>query len=156
MAAAGSGADSASLPVVIMRRGADNGRPAVLERALSEAARPAVGAGRSALPTGLRASRMRRPAASHVARLNSRFRIVRYPPRHPARGCIGTCSGSNPMWTPRSRGAQKCSPEKFLSFPESRAMTIALFPFRNPITEAIGCLGGIAWYLQSHLEWARL
>ena len=31
---------------------------------------------------------------------------------------------------------EKCSPEKFLSFPSSRAMAMTLFPFSNPITEA--------------------
>ena len=31
---------------------------------------------------------------------------------------------------------------KFRSFPHIRAMAIALFPFRNPITEATACLGG--------------
>jgi hypothetical protein len=31
---------------------------------------------------------------------------------------------------------------KFLSFPPSRAMAMALFPFKNPITDATGCLGG--------------
>jgi len=41
-------------------------------------------------------------------------------------------------------GAQKGSPEKFLSFPESRVMAIAFFPFQNPITEATGCFGGMA------------
>src|SRR5260370_38006940 len=28
-----------------------------------------------------------------------------------------------------------------------RAMAIALFPFRNPITDATGCLGGIAMHM---------
>jgi hypothetical protein len=37
--------------------------------------------------------------------------------------------------------AQKCSPAKFRSLPHSRAMAIALFPLRNPITDATGCLG---------------
>jgi hypothetical protein len=38
--------------------------------------------------------------------------------------------------------AQKCSPVKFLSLPQSLAIAMALFPFRNPITDATVCLGG--------------
>src|SRR5271157_5315660 len=43
--------------------------------------------------------------------------------------------------------AQRCSPVKFRSLPHSRATAIALFPLRNPITEATGCLGGIAIHI---------
>src|SRR5947199_7632712 len=43
--------------------------------------------------------------------------------------------------------AQRCSPVKFRSLPHSRAIAIALFPFKNPITEATGCLGGIAMHI---------
>jgi hypothetical protein len=38
--------------------------------------------------------------------------------------------------------AQKCSPVKFRSLPHKRAIAMALFPFRNPITEATGYFGG--------------
>ena len=38
-------------------------------------------------------------------------------------------------------------PAKFRSFPHKRAIAIALFPFRNPITNATGCLGGIAMHM---------
>ena len=38
-------------------------------------------------------------------------------------------------------GARKGSPVKFRSFPHNRATAIALFPFRNPITEAARCWG---------------
>jgi hypothetical protein len=42
---------------------------------------------------------------------------------------------------------QKCSPVKFHSLLHKRAIAMALFPFRNPITEATGCLGGIAMHM---------
>src|SRR5260221_9816127 len=58
-----------------------------------------------------------------------------------------TCSSSNPTGETAYPRAQKCSPEKFRSLPHSRAMAIALFPFRNPITEDTGCLGGIAIHM---------
>ena len=44
-------------------------------------------------------------------------------------------------------GARKGSPVKFRSFPHNRATAIALFPFRNPITEATGCWGRIAMHV---------
>ena len=36
---------------------------------------------------------------------------------------------------------------KFCSWPNSQATAIALFPFRNPITEATGYFGGIAMHM---------
>src|SRR5580693_3618472 len=53
-----------------------------------------------------------------------------------------TRSSSNPTVQTTYLRAQKCSPEKFRSLPHSRA--IALLPLRNPITEATGCLSGMA------------
>src|ERR1700722_1277404 len=58
-----------------------------------------------------------------------------------------TCSSSNPTVETAYPRAQKCSPEKFRSLPYSRAVAIALFPLRNPITEATGCLGGMAMHM---------
>jgi hypothetical protein len=58
-----------------------------------------------------------------------------------------TCSSSNPTVETASPRAQKCSPEKFRSLPHSRAIAMALFPVRNPITEDTGCLGGIAIHM---------
>ena len=52
-----------------------------------------------------------------------------------------TCSNSKPTVDTAYPRAQKCSPVKFRSLPHSRATAMALFPFRNPITEATGCLG---------------
>src|SRR6478736_7700271 len=43
--------------------------------------------------------------------------------------------------------AQKCSPVKFRSLPHKRAIAMALFLFRNPITEATGYFGGIAIHM---------
>ena len=43
--------------------------------------------------------------------------------------------------------AQKCSPVKFRSLPHKLAIAMALFPFRNPITEATGYFGGIAMHM---------
>src|SRR6516162_9216196 len=43
--------------------------------------------------------------------------------------------------------AQKCSPVKFRSLPHKRAIAMALFPFKNPITEATGYFGGIAIHM---------
>ena len=37
-----------------------------------------------------------------------------------------------------STGPKKRSPVKFRSLPHKRAIAMALFPFRNPITEATG------------------
>ena len=54
-----------------------------------------------------------------------------------------TCSNSNPTVDPVYPRALKGSPEKFLSFPEGRAMAIALCPFQNPITDATGA--SAAW-----------
>ena len=53
-----------------------------------------------------------------------------------------TCSNSKPTVDTAYPRAQKCSPVKFRSLPHSRATAIALFPLRNPITEATGGLGG--------------
>src|SRR5215469_17505795 len=60
---------------------------------------------------------------------------------------LRTCSSSKPTVDTAYPRAQKCSPEKFLSFPHIRAMAMALFPLRNPITEATGCFGGMAMHM---------
>src|SRR6266566_3784631 len=53
---------------------------------------------------------------------------------------LRTCSNSKPTVDTAYPRAQKCSPVKFRSLPHKRAIAIALFPFRNPITEATGYL----------------
>ncbi len=58
-----------------------------------------------------------------------------------------TCSNSNPTVDTAYPRAQKCSPVKFLSLPHSRAMAMALFPLKSSMTEATGCLGGIAMHM---------
>ncbi len=65
----------------------------------------------------------------------------RFHPRPPARGCIGVpVPVRTRPWTRRSRGPRSAHRRSSVSFPHSRAMAIALFPSRNPITEATGCL----------------
>src|SRR5215470_8140504 len=62
---------------------------------------------------------------------------------------LRTCSSSKPTVDTAYPRAQKCSPVKFRSLPHSRAIEMALFPFRNPITEATGYFGGIAMHILS-------
>jgi hypothetical protein len=49
---------------------------------------------------------------------------------------LRTCSNSKPTVDTAYPRAQKCSPVKFRTLPHKRAIAMALFPFRNPITEA--------------------
>src|SRR5207244_11890269 len=56
-------------------------------------------------------------------------------------------SSSTPTVETAYPRAHKGSPVKFRSFPHHRASAIALFPFRNPITEAAGCWGRIAMHM---------
>src|SRR5258707_8240707 len=60
---------------------------------------------------------------------------------------LRTCSNSKPTVDTAYPRAQKCSPVKFRSLPHKRAIAMALFPFRNPITEATGYFGGIAMHM---------
>src|SRR5438045_7327427 len=60
---------------------------------------------------------------------------------------LRTCSNSKPTVDTACPRAQKCSPVKFRSLPHKRAIAMALFPFRNPITEATGYFGGIAMHM---------
>src|SRR5256886_12481882 len=60
---------------------------------------------------------------------------------------FGTCSNSKLTVDTAYPRAQKCSPVKFRSLPHKRAIAMALFPFRNPITEATGYFGGIAMHM---------
>src|SRR3989442_6853381 len=60
---------------------------------------------------------------------------------------LRTCSNSKPTVATAYPRAQKCSPVKFRSLPHKRAIAMALFPFRNPITEATGYFGGIAMHM---------
>src|SRR6516165_6303165 len=59
---------------------------------------------------------------------------------------LRTCSSSKPTVDTAYPRAQRCSPVKFRSLTHKRAIAIALFPFRNPITEATGYFGGIAMH----------
>src|SRR6266568_8209207 len=60
---------------------------------------------------------------------------------------LRTCSNSKPTVDTAYPRAQKCSPVKFRSLPHKRAIAMALFPFRNPITKATGYFGGIAMHI---------
>src|SRR5207253_10245214 len=60
---------------------------------------------------------------------------------------LRTCSNSKPTVDTAYPRAQKCSPVKFRSLPHKRAIAMALFPFRNPITEATGYFRGIAMHM---------
>src|SRR5437016_12505958 len=60
---------------------------------------------------------------------------------------LRTCSNSKPTVDTAYPRAQKCSPVKFRSLPHKRAIAMALFPFRKPITEATGYFGGIAMHM---------
>src|SRR6266566_3070770 len=60
---------------------------------------------------------------------------------------LRTCSNSKPTVDTQCPRAQKCSPVKFRSLPHKRAIAMALFLFRNPITEATGYFGGIAMHM---------
>jgi hypothetical protein len=63
---------------------------------------------------------------------------------------VSAGSNSKPTVDTAYPRAQKCSPVKFRSLPHQRAIAMALFPFRNPITEATGYFGGIA--IQGRIE----
>src|SRR6516225_5246293 len=69
---------------------------------------------------------------------------------------LRTCSSSKPTVDTAYPRAQRCSPVKFRSLPHKRAIAMALFPFRNPITEATGYFGGIAIHLGEKLSPGRL
>jgi adenylate cyclase len=59
-----------------------------------------------------------------------------------------TCSSSNPTVDTAYPRAQKCSPVKLRSLPPNwRALAMALFPFKKPITCATACLGGMAIHI---------
>src|SRR5437879_13601885 len=60
---------------------------------------------------------------------------------------LRTCSNSKPTVDTAYPRAQKCSPVKFRSLPHKRAIAMALFPFKNPITKATGYFGGIAMHI---------
>src|SRR5260370_5358682 len=60
---------------------------------------------------------------------------------------LRTCSNSKPTVDTAYPRAQKCSLVKFRSLPHKRAIAMALFPFRNPITEATEYFGGIAMHM---------
>src|SRR5229473_3304345 len=60
---------------------------------------------------------------------------------------LRTCSNSKPTVDTAYPRAQKCSPVKFRSLPHKLAIAMALFPFRNPITEATGYFRGIAMHM---------
>src|SRR5438034_5346805 len=65
---------------------------------------------------------------------------------------LRTCSNSKPTVDTAYPRAQKCSPVKFRSLPHKRAIAMALFPFRNPITKATGYFGGIAMHMCTRSE----
>src|SRR3989442_9014851 len=92
-----------------------------------------------------------RSANLGVARCAPYWLIQNCPPAPSAASCsrmyVRTCSSSNPTVDTAYPRAQKCSPVKFLSLPWSRAIAMALFPFRNPITDATRGLGGIAMHM---------
>src|SRR5438874_3176180 len=60
---------------------------------------------------------------------------------------LRTCSNSKPTVDTAYPRAQKYSPVKFRSLPHKRAIAMALFPLRNPITEGTGYFGGIAMHM---------
>src|SRR5262249_21367325 len=85
------------------------------------------------------------------------LRIVRLlHPLYPVRECMcGPAPVRSLRLRPRNREPRKCSPAKisFLAAQAMRAMAMALFPFRTPITDATGCLGGIAINM---CTWSRI
>ena len=75
------------------------------------------------------------------------FRIVRrLHPRPLVRGVLADLLQFEPYGGYGITASPEVLAGEVALLPHSRAMAIALFPFRNPMTEAAACLGGITMH----------